>query len=189
MIFIAVLAFAGLAMALATPATSRSVAARRADARGLLDGVLGPIFGDPDTDDYLLAHNKVRILHEAPSLQWNTTLAEKAAGWANGCQVRHSDGTLLDGTPYGENLVAAAGNFPIADAISQFTSDTKDYDPANPTLNHFTQVVWKATTQLGCSLAHCGGVFDPSLGQASYYVCLYYPPGNVIGQAAANVHV
>lgn len=38
-----------------------------------------------------------------------------------------------------------------------------------------TQMVWKATTELGCGAADCG----PSRGVM--YVCRYNPPGNVIG--------
>jgi len=49
-------------------------------------------------------------------------------------------GTLLD-SPYGENIVAGTGHFPISKAMQQFVLDESDYDPANPTYNHFTQVV------------------------------------------------
>ncbi|KAJ7129351.1 CAP domain-containing protein [Mycena epipterygia] len=184
MIFITVMAFATLAMALATPNTHRNrFHSVRHAGRGLLD-----IFETPATKAYLAAHNTVRAQHGAADLVWNTTLAIKAKAWANTCKVVHSDGTLLD-TPYGENIVAATGDFGIAAAVKQFTLDESDYNPANPTYNHFTQVVWKSTTQLGCAMAHCEGVFDPSLGQASYYVCLYDPAGNVIGAAPANVQV
>ncbi|KAJ7068588.1 CAP domain-containing protein [Mycena amicta] len=132
---------------------------------------------------FLWAHNKVRFLHGAQGLVWNDTLANSALSWANGCQLQHSDGSLLSGTPYGENIVAGTGNFPIDNAIQQFTLDQGEYNPATPTYNHFTQVVWKATTQLGCAMSQCSGMLDANLGPASYYVCLYYPPGNVIGQA------
>jgi hypothetical protein len=62
MIFIAVLlAFAGLTIALAAPNTPRSLASRHnTAARG--------IFDLPDTDAYLFAHNRVRLLHDAPFL-------------------------------------------------------------------------------------------------------------------------
>lgn len=39
---------------------------------------------------------------------------------------------------------------------------------------HFTQVVWKDTTLLGCAWASGGG--------SDYLVCNYYPPGNYTGQ-------
>ncbi|KAJ7752807.1 PR-1-like protein [Mycena maculata] len=178
------LASASLAMALATPDTPRFLASRRhAGAARSLSSILA-------TDAYLYAHNIVRAAHGAQDLVWNMTLATQAQTWANTCQVQHSDGSLLD-NPYGENIIAATGQFPISDAIHQFTLDESEYDPAaaNPTYTHFTQVVWKSTTQLGCAVAHCEGIFDPSLGMASYYVCLYDPPGNVIGDAPANVQV
>jgi len=184
MIFFLFLTFAAVASALATPNT-RFLASRGGHAhaaKSLIDLL------SPDIDDYLAAHNSVRAGHGAVDLVWNDTLANAASGWAQTCQVKHSDGTLLD-TPYGENIVAAAGHFPITKAMQQFVLDESDYDPANPTYNHFTQVVWKSTTQLGCAGATCNDIFDRSLGPASYYVCLYNPAGNVVGQAAANVQV
>lgn len=41
-------------------------------------------------------------------------------------------------------------------------AEAKDYDPQNPVYSHFTQVVWKATTQLGCAKVACkaGTIFD-----------------------------
>lgn len=32
------------------------------------------------------------------------------------------------------------------------------YDPANPTYSHFTQVVWKGTTEVGCAIAYCDSI-------------------------------
>ncbi|KAJ7241938.1 CAP domain-containing protein [Mycena haematopus] len=178
MIFFLFLAFATLASAVATPNARHTHVAK---------SLTNP-FLTPDVSHYLDGHNTVRKLHNAVDLVWNDTLADAASSWAETCQVRHSDGTLL-ATPYGENVVAGTGDFPIATAMKQFVLDESDYDPDSPVLNHFTQVVWQSTTQLGCAVSSCQGVFDRSLGAASYYVCLYYPPGNVIGQAAANVQV
>ena len=79
------------------------------------------------------------------------------------------------------------------------------YDPKNPEPSHFTQVVWKATTQLGCASAICpaGSILPADDGVrpnsfysyrgatlidlfqvATYYVCHYSPPGNVEGEYA-----
>jgi hypothetical protein len=34
-----------------------------------------------------------------------------------------------------------------------------EYDAGNPQPSHFTQVVWKATTQIGCAVQTCNGIF------------------------------
>ncbi|OBZ79217.1 Fruiting body protein SC7 [Grifola frondosa] len=40
----------------------------------------------------------------------------------------------------------------------------------------------KASTQVGCAVQLCNGIFDPSFGEAKYFVCEYSPQGNVIGE-------
>lgn len=44
---------------------------------------------------------------------------------------------------------------------------------------HFTQMVWKSTTHLGCGDKWCSG--------RRLYVCQYKPPGNVRGRYSQNV--
>jgi len=127
-------------------------------------------------------HNSIRAQHGASPLSWSDDLASSAQSWAEGCQFRHSDGAV---GPFGENLAAGTGSFTAAAAVSAFASD--GFDPAHPTFTHFTQMVWKATTQVGCGVASCGNIFDPKFGPATYHVCLYNPVGNVIGQEQLNV--
>ena len=79
----------------------------------------------------------------------------------------------------GTNLAAGTGAFDAKAAVALFMSDAAAYDPANPTLSHFTQVVWKNTTELGCAAALCDSIFDQP---ATYHVCVYAPTGNVIGE-------
>ncbi|EIM83311.1 PR-1-like protein [Stereum hirsutum FP-91666 SS1] len=137
-----------------------------------------------DIDSYLSAHNTVREAHGAADLVWNDTLATAAQNWANGCVFEHSGGSL---GPYGENLAAGTGDFPIASAVGAWAAESTQYDASNPQPSHFTQMVWKASTQLGCAEAQCA-IFDESVyGPTSYYVCEYYPAGNVIGQFPQNV--
>lgn len=38
------------------------------------------------------------------------------------------------------------------------------YNSGNPQPSHFTQVVWKGTTQVGCAVQKCNGIFDASFG-------------------------
>jgi len=37
-----------------------------------------------------------------------------------------------------------------------------EYDPNNPQPSHFTQVVWKGTTQVGCAVQDCSNIFQGS---------------------------
>ncbi|KIK04705.1 hypothetical protein K443DRAFT_130699 [Laccaria amethystina LaAM-08-1] len=142
----------------------------------------GLVSDSADITAFLAEHNTVRAAHNAPPLTWSGELALKAAIWANMCQFKHSDG-LLSYKPYGENIVAATGDFSIPAAMGTFVQDAADHNPANPTYTHFTQVIWKSTTQLGCAVSKCDSIFDRSFGKATLYVCLYNPAGNVVGDA------
>jgi len=136
-------------------------------------------------NSFLFTHNYVRAAYDVSPLQWSTSLASKAQEWANGCKLESTGGSLSS-EPYGENIAAGAGDFSVEDLIKLFTKDYASFQ-ANHTFTHFTQVVWKSTTLLGCGVAQCDDIFEPSYGKATYYVCLYNPPGNVIGQLLENV--
>ncbi|KAG9124400.1 hypothetical protein FRC07_011760 [Ceratobasidium sp. 392] len=125
---------------------------------------------------YLDAHNSFRAQHGARPLVWSPALAAKAQNWANGCVFKHGS--------VGENLAAGTGNYGALNAVKGWTDEIKDYDPRNPKPSHFTQVVWKSSTQLGCAVKQCppGSIFPAKFGVAYYHVCEYAPPGNVIGR-------
>jgi len=115
-------------------------------------------------------------------LQWSGGLASSAQGYAQQCRIQHSNGAL---GPVGENLVAGTGDFTPEQAVAMFLSD--GFDPSAPNFTHFTQVVWKSTTQLGCGAALCDVPVAGGLARATYYVCLYNPVGNVVGEEQFNV--
>ncbi|KAF9068038.1 CAP domain-containing protein [Rhodocollybia butyracea] len=140
---------------------------------------------DSDVQAYLSAHNTVRAQHGATALTWSNDAAAAAQKWANNCVFQHSGGTL---GPFGENLAAGTGSsYGIPQAMESWSSEVSQYNSADPVASHFTQMVWKGTTQVGCAVASCSGIFAASFGLASYYVCEYSPQGNVIGEFAQNV--
>ncbi|CAE6470435.1 unnamed protein product [Rhizoctonia solani] len=130
-------------------------------------------------NDYSDAHNSFRAQHGADGLTWSAELEAKAQNWANGCIFEHGS--------TGENLAAGTGDFSAAAAVKLWTDEIDQYDPNNPQPSHFTQVVWKSTTQLGCAVARCpaGTIYQEA--ESSYHVCEYAPPGNVIGEFPENV--
>ncbi|KAF7306661.1 SCP domain-containing protein [Mycena indigotica] len=136
-----------------------------------------------DVQAYLKGHNSIRAKHGAVDVTWSNEAAAKAQQWADLCTNQHSGGTL---GPFGENLAAGTGSYSISEAVKDWTDEVTDYNPGNPKPSHFTQVVWKATTQIGCAVQTCSGIF-PGFGPAQYYVCEYSRQGNVIGQFGQNV--
>lgn len=128
-----------------------------------------------DQQSVLKAHNKWRALHHAPKLVWDDKLANYAENHARYCVFKHSS------SPYGENL--AAGYHSIDDAIEAWYEEREDYSYTRPGFSsatgHFTQLVWKGTTKLGCSYVTCNG---KNRTPGKYLVCEYSPAGNVLSR-------
>ncbi|RDX50199.1 PR-1-like protein [Lentinus brumalis] len=130
-----------------------------------------------DVSAYLSAHNTVRSQHRVSPLTWSSDLSAKAQTWVNNCTFQHSNGKL---GRYGENLAAGTGSsYGIGPAIKSWTDEVSQYNAYNPQPSHYTQVVWKGTTQVGCAVQTCkaGTIFDAKYGSAKFYVCEYNPPG------------
>merc|ERR1711953_1061347 len=92
------------------------------------------------------------------------------------------------------NLWANYGSSFAGDrAVSSWYNELTNpgYDFQNPGFSsgtgHFTQVVWKASTKLGCALKVCSTLRGAGWRNANFFVCEYSPPGNYRGQFRANV--
>ncbi|TFK40985.1 CAP domain-containing protein [Crucibulum laeve] len=170
----------------ATPVTTSTKAPAAATTQAQESNV-GGATSNSDIQAYLAGHNSIRAQHGASPLTWSDNLASKAQQWANGCQFHHSGGSL---GAFGENLAAGTGgSYGIASAIKSWTDEVSQYNPNSPQPSHFTQVVWKGTTQVGCALQLCDGIFAASFGKAKYYVCEYSAQGNIIGEFAENIQI
>ena len=94
----------------------------------------------------------------------------------------------MDGT-FGENLawsMSSSRDFRTdldTTATARWYSEIKDYDFSKPgfgyNTGHFTQVVWKSSTKLGCGTA--------SDGPTVYVTCRYKGAGNMMGAFPDNV--
>ena len=91
-----------------------------------------------------------------PSMSWDTTVAAAAQTWADQCKFSHN------AAGYGQNLYASAGSgapSPMA-VVTSWVSEVADYDYAanacsGPACGHYTQVVWRGSTLVGCGFKLC----------------------------------
>lgn len=128
-------------------------------------------------------------------MNWDDKLAELAQKWVDGCTFEHSGGSLTSEFGYGENLAAGTGEQDIAGAVSGWVDEEKAWNPSNPVFSmetgHFTQVVWKGTTTIGCAYKDCPsstGPFGDGYGPTwRLHSCMYTPPGNFGGEYEKNV--
>ena len=140
-----------------------------------------------DQQAILNAHNFYRAKHCVPLMTWSSDLANGAQSWANGCK-QNNDVFVHSGVP-GENLHWSwpVGSEPAKAAVDDWYNEIHAYNFNNPGFSsatgHFTQVVWRGSTQLGCARATC----KTSHGDTDYWVCRYSPPGNIQGQFPANI--
>lgn len=89
-------------------------------------------------------------------------------------------------SPYGENLAFSSfKGTSCADLMKMWYDEISLYDWRNPSFNseigHFTQLVWKDTTKIGCARGFS------KRGKGVYLVCNYDPPGNVFGEFRSQV--
>ncbi|MGP6087665.1 CAP family protein [Antarctobacter jejuensis] len=137
----------------------------------------------------LQAHNTVRANHGAPALSWSAQLQASAQEWA---QVLQSQGCNLQHSPRGkyqagENLWGGWSSGGALNAAKDsvdgwYWCEIGQYQPGmgfTYETGHYTQVIWRSTTQLGCAQASCG--------QQQVSVCHYSQPGNMAGAFDQNV--
>jgi len=133
----------------------------------------------------LQQHNTYRSALQLPDLVWSPELAKDALAWAqhlasinegqHDASVRGREGENLfwgtaDAFSYSD-MVAMWGNEKSAFRYGVFPDVSTN---KSAMVGHYTQIVWKNTTSVGCALA--------SNGEMDYLVCRYAAPGNVIGQ-------
>jgi len=133
--------------------------------------------------DALTKHNQIRLeLFSDSPMVWDESIAASSQEYAN---YLASTGKLEhDGSSgYGENLFAASYGVGYSDAIESWYSEKNYYDYASNSCSsvcgHYTQMIWKDSTQLGCGKAtYTTGSYQGG----TVIICRYNPPGNYIGE-------
>lgn len=150
--------------------------------------------GGVDSAAIVAAHNKWRAQVGVSKLSYSPELAVSAQAWAdnlkqtNQCRMRHSS---PEGQ-YGENLYWASAavwtdgrrelqKVSSTKPVESWGSEKHDYNYAKNSCKpgkmcgHYTQVVWKTSTKVGCAVAVCED------SQEQVWVCQYQPAGNWVG--------
>jgi pathogenesis-related protein 1 len=144
--------------------------------------------GEVVPSEIVAAHNAVRAQVGVSPIAYSPQVAASAQAWAehlkttNNCQMIHSGGSN------GENLYWAgawsngsAQDIHSADPVKTWAEEKKDYNAATnecaagKVCGHYTQLVWKNSTQVGCGMAMCSN-------NTQVWVCQYAPAGNWVGQ-------
>lgn len=162
--------------------------------RGWFLGVLLPLNAfagvSPEQQRELTeAHNRWRADAGVDALAWAADLADVAQGWADrlsthgGCRMSHSRNPAL-----GENLFWASAlrwsdgrrepqSIGASQVVDAWGAEKGNYNPDRNRCRfgrrcgHYTQLVWKASTEVGCGMARCPD-------QSQVWVCNYRPAGN-----------
>jgi hypothetical protein len=134
----------------------------------------------------LAIHNRERAEIGVPPLRWSDALAADAAAYARRLAARGDfEHSPQDERPdQGENLAMGTLGYYSPEALAELWTEEQGGfpggaypDPAEDDwsdIGHYTQMVWRGTTHIGCATA---------AGRSNLYlVCRYAPVGNVIGE-------
>lgn len=118
-----------------------------------------------------------------PEVEWSDTVAASAQAWADNlattqsCKLVHeSQNTFGENLAMGTNLTPKQAVDMWAGEKNLYTwSPTYSMADFNAGSGHYTQLVWRKSTQVGCGSASCA--------RSVVISCRFSPPGNFMGQA------
>jgi len=152
-----------------------------------------------DGPSVLATHNMLRARHGAPNLSYDAKLASHAAAYSKKlCESNTFDHDKNELSHYkeGENLYYGETSVQVDVCLATFKwyNEVNDMEwsklptfynfmPVPSNLGHFTQLVWKGTSKVGCGTAYR----KEGTTYKTYITCRYSSPGNVMGQFPMNV--
>lgn len=153
-----------------------------------------------DQNQVIKSHNHFRQELSLPAIKWSKKLEQSSQNYANklakrGCVLQHSGiknigeniywasaltrtRTTSDGVVTKSKTVQTINGTQVVEA---WGSEKSDYDyetnscQQSKQCGHYTQMIWRMTTQIGCAKAVCDN-------SAQVWVCHYSPPGNYVGE-------
>ena len=135
----------------------------------------------------LASHNRERSMLGLPMLRWDPALASGARAWsdylARSGNFAHSPNDPQE-LPIGENIWGGTSNrFSPEEMVGLWISEKARFRSGTfpavsrtgnvADVSHYTQLVWRETSRVGCALSH--GIKEDVL------VCRYSNAGNVMG--------
>lgn len=148
-------------------------------------------------EEFLAAHNRYRaevtqpagyvgVWSPIPPLSWSTELEAEAQAWANtlrdqsACKSVDHD-PQIDALDQGESIFRRMVGLTPTGVVDEFANEKPKYTYSAPytfssDTAHYTQIIWRKTTELGCAVAQCQQELT------SVWVCRYKPAGNVTGE-------
>ena len=142
--------------------------------------------------EMLAAHNQWRREVGSPPVKWSANLAASARAWADRLQQAQCALAHSATRDTGENLYFASPlrysngetrlqSITPTRVAGSWASEKPHYDGAahrcapGKVCGHYTQMVWRTTTEIGCARAVCADL-------SQVWVCHYAPAGNWRGQ-------
>eukprot|EP00117_Sycon_ciliatum_P013250 scpid65928/ scgid13983/ Peptidase inhibitor 16; Cysteine-rich protease inhibitor len=171
----------------------------------------GRLFTTPEKTTMLGLHNSLSRGNVNPKpceplrpLQWDDTLARVANQYASKCVFRHNPSRTTEYNRLsGRNYRGVGENFYVDSTLDDakvvirsyksWSDEKSKYDYARNQCTpqrsclHYTQLVWNATTSVGCATNVCSKQSStnwpyPSRHRLRMTFCNYGPAGNYIGQ-------
>jgi len=137
----------------------------------MLAGAADAAVSSAEKKEMLDLHNMYRCMAGVPPLKWDNTLQKQAQSWADTGNTGHSKSRGAF-KKYGENMQYACPTATPKTATDWWYDEIKKYSESSPYMSsHYTQMVWKGSTKIGCGKgkAPCGG---------DLWVCQFTKMGN-----------